>query len=195
MAIKYLSDLNIDGEIAMGTNKITGLGDPSAAQDAATKNYVDSISVGVTEVDANSTKNGLTLTTSPATGITSTGSVVLAGTLQISNDDWNGNDLAIINGGTGASTAGSALINLGGSNVGINLFEMTDPAAVRFIRINANNSVSARTAAQFRGDIGAGTGSMTSWTMSDGTNTDTVSNGQTFKRECRLCFKAVLRVV
>ena len=90
MAIKYLSDLNIDGEIAMGTNKITGLGDPSAAQDAATKNYVDSISVGVTEVDANSTKNGLTLTTSPSTGITSTGSVVLAGTLQISNDDCAG---------------------------------------------------------------------------------------------------------
>ena len=29
------------GEIAMGTNKITGLGDPTAAQDSATKNYVD----------------------------------------------------------------------------------------------------------------------------------------------------------
>ena len=29
------------GAIAMGTNKITGVGDPTAAQDAATKNYVD----------------------------------------------------------------------------------------------------------------------------------------------------------
>ena len=29
------------GEIAMGTSKITGLGDPTAAQDAATKAYVD----------------------------------------------------------------------------------------------------------------------------------------------------------
>jgi hypothetical protein len=29
------------GAIAMGTNKITGAGDPTAAQDAATKNYVD----------------------------------------------------------------------------------------------------------------------------------------------------------
>ena len=31
----------MSGSIAMGTNKITGLGDPTAAQDAATKNYVD----------------------------------------------------------------------------------------------------------------------------------------------------------
>jgi hypothetical protein len=31
----------MSGAIAMGTNKITGMGDPTLAQDAATKNYVD----------------------------------------------------------------------------------------------------------------------------------------------------------
>jgi hypothetical protein len=31
----------MSGAIAMGTNKITGLGDPTAAQDAVTKNYLD----------------------------------------------------------------------------------------------------------------------------------------------------------
>jgi hypothetical protein len=31
------------GAIAMGTNKITGLGDPTTAQDAATKNYIDTV--------------------------------------------------------------------------------------------------------------------------------------------------------
>ena len=33
----------MSGAIAMGTNKITGMGDPTAAQDAATKAYTDSI--------------------------------------------------------------------------------------------------------------------------------------------------------
>lgn len=33
----------MSGALAMGTNKITGLGDPTLAQDAATKNYIDTI--------------------------------------------------------------------------------------------------------------------------------------------------------
>lgn len=33
----------MSGAIAMGTNKITGLGDPTLAQDAATKNYIDTV--------------------------------------------------------------------------------------------------------------------------------------------------------
>jgi hypothetical protein len=36
-----LSGGTMSGAIAMGTNKITGMGDPTAAQDAATKAYVD----------------------------------------------------------------------------------------------------------------------------------------------------------
>ena len=36
-------------DLAMGTNKITGLTDPTAAQDAATKNYVDAATVGLLE--------------------------------------------------------------------------------------------------------------------------------------------------
>jgi hypothetical protein len=33
----------MSGALAMGTNKITGLGDPTLAQDAATKNYIDTV--------------------------------------------------------------------------------------------------------------------------------------------------------
>ena len=36
-----LSGGTMTGAIAMSTNKITGLGDPTSAQDAATKNYID----------------------------------------------------------------------------------------------------------------------------------------------------------
>jgi hypothetical protein len=33
----------MSGAIAMGTNKVTGVGDPTNAQDAATKNYIDNV--------------------------------------------------------------------------------------------------------------------------------------------------------
>ena len=38
------------GDLAMGTNKITGLVNPTAAQDAATKNYVDNAVVGSLQI-------------------------------------------------------------------------------------------------------------------------------------------------
>ena len=40
------------GAIAMGSNKITGLGTPTAAADAATKDYVDNVSAGVNVHDS-----------------------------------------------------------------------------------------------------------------------------------------------
>ena len=38
-----LSGGTMSGALAMGTNKITGLGDPTAAQDGATKTYIDGL--------------------------------------------------------------------------------------------------------------------------------------------------------
>lgn len=44
LALKLnLTGGTMSGAIAMGANKITGLGDPTLAQDAATKNYIDTI--------------------------------------------------------------------------------------------------------------------------------------------------------
>lgn len=69
--------------------------------------------------------------------------------------------LAIANGGTGATTAAAAITGLGATTVGGNMFTLTNPTAVTFPRFNADNTVSALNAADFRTAIGAGTGSGT----------------------------------
>lgn len=67
-------------------------------------------------------------------------------------------DLAITHGGTGASTAAAAITNLGATTAGGNLFTLTNPSAVTFLQVNANNTVSALLPGAFRTAIGAGTG-------------------------------------
>lgn len=48
--------------------------------------------------------------------------------------------------------------DLGATTVGNNLFTLTNPTAIRFIKINADNTVTTEDAATFRTSIGAGTG-------------------------------------
>jgi energy-converting hydrogenase Eha subunit E len=72
-----------------------------------------------------------------------------------------GTDLALTEGGTGASSASGARTNLGATTLGGNLFTITNPSAVTFPRFNADNTVSALNAADFRTAIGAGSGAGT----------------------------------
>jgi hypothetical protein len=57
----------MSGAIAMGTNKITGVGDPTSAQDAATKNYID-VLFGTT---ASAAASAAAASTSAANALTS----------------------------------------------------------------------------------------------------------------------------
>jgi hypothetical protein len=66
--------------------------------------------------------------------------------------------VAIANGGTGATSAANARTNLGATTAGSNLFTLTNPSAVTFLRVNADNTVSALNASDFRTAIGANSG-------------------------------------
>ena len=69
----------MSGAIAMGTNKITGMGDPTAAQDASTKAYTDSILGSATSAAtsataaATSASNASTSASSASTSATNAG--------------------------------------------------------------------------------------------------------------------------
>jgi hypothetical protein len=87
--------------------------------------------------------------------------------------------VAIINGGTGATDASGARTNLGATTVGSNFFTLTSPFATTFPRINADNTVSSLSAADFRTAIGAGTGNgtVTSVATSGAVNGLTLTGG------------------
>lgn len=66
--------------------------------------------------------------------------------------------VAVANGGTGGTTQAAARTGIGASTVGSNFFTLTNPSAITFPRINADNTVSALDATTFRTAIEAGTG-------------------------------------
>ena len=128
----------------------------------------------LTKVD--DTNVTLTLGGTPATSLLAATSLTLG---------WTG-QLAVSRGGTGASTQSGARTNLGATTVGSNFFTLTNPSAITFPRINADNTVSTLDAATFRAAIGAGTGNGTVTSVAaltlGTTGTDlssTVANGTT----------------
>jgi hypothetical protein len=92
----------------------------------------------------------------------------------ISSGTWNATTISVAKGGTGATTAAAARTGLGATTAGSNLFTITNPSAVTFLRFNADNTVSTLDAASFRSAIGAGTSSTTG-TVTSVSGTGTVS--------------------
>ena len=67
-----LSGGTMTGAIAMGTNKITGLGTPTSSADAATKNYVDTVVVAPSNLTGPITSTGNVTAVAAQTGTGST---------------------------------------------------------------------------------------------------------------------------
>lgn len=70
--------------------------------------------------------------------------------------------VTILQGGTGATTASGARTNLGATTVGSNLFTVTNPSAIRYIQINADNSVTLNSASAQLTALGGLSNPMTS---------------------------------
>ncbi len=68
----------MSGAIAMGTNKITGLGDPTLAQDAATKNYIDTIFGSTTTAAASAAAAAASASSASASASSASGSASAA---------------------------------------------------------------------------------------------------------------------
>ena len=112
----------------------------------------------ITTIGAGSITNAMLAGAITASKLVGT-DIATVGTLT--GGTWNATTIAIAHGGTGATTAAGALTNLGATTVGASFLELVNPSAITFIRVNADNSVSALSAAAFLTAIGGGSSALT----------------------------------
>ena len=106
--------------------------------------------------------SGTPITTSGTLALTLTAGYSIPTTASQTNWDSAYTQRLQWDGGSTNLVAATGRTSLGGTTVGQNFFTLTNPSAITFPRINADNTVSALDAATFRSAIGAGTGTVTS---------------------------------
>ncbi len=132
------------------------------------------LAVGTVTSVAASVPTGLTVSGSPITNsgtlaITYTAGYAIPTTASQTNWDTAYADRLKWDGGSTGLVASTGRTSLGATTLGSNIFTITNPSAVTFPRFNADNTVSALSASDFRTAIGAGTGSGTVTSVATGT--------------------------
>lgn len=187
-----LTSTPTNGQLLIGNGTGYTLATLSAGSGVSITNGAGSISISATGTGGTVTSVGLSAPTGFAvTGspVTTTGTLALAfaagyslpTTASQSNWDTAYTDRLKWDGGSTGLVAATGRTSLGATTVGSNLFTLTNPSAVTFLRVNADNTVSALDAATFRTAIGAGTssttGTVTSVSGSGGTTGLTLTGG------------------
>lgn len=139
----------------------TGLLKKTAANTWTLDTAAYSTTVGTVTSVGVSVPTGLSVTNTP---VTSSGTITIA--LQsgysipttASQTTWDTayTDRNKWDGGSTGLVASTGRTSLGATTVGSNIFTLTNPAAITFLKINADNSVSTESAATFRSSIGLG---------------------------------------
>jgi hypothetical protein len=153
----------------------------TAGSGVSITNAAGSITIAATGSGGSVTSVGLSAPTGFAvsnTPVTTAGTIALSFAsgyslpTNASQANWDTayNERATWNGGSTGLVAATGRTSLGATTVGGNFFTLTNPSAVTFLRVNADNTVSTLDAASFRSAIGVGTGTGTVTSVS-GTGT------------------------
>ena len=110
-----------------------------------------------TRLAISSTATGLTYNNGTG-AFTLTAGYSIPATASQTNWDTAFNDRNKWDGGATGLVASTGRTSLGATTIGANLFTLPNPSAIRFLRINADNTASTLNATDFRTAIGAGTG-------------------------------------
>jgi len=125
------------GVIVDDSNNVTGIANLSMSGDLAVTGDITVTNLDVTDLTISGTITGVIAGANGGTGVANTGLTITLG---------------------GNLTTAAAITT---TTVGENFMRLTNPSAIRFVRINADNSLTARSDSDFRDDIGFGTGDTT----------------------------------
>jgi hypothetical protein len=161
--------------LGLGTAATTAATDYATAAQGAkadtalqAETYTGTVTSVAMSVPTGLSVSGTPITSSGTLAVTLTAGYSIPTTSSQTNWDTAYTDRLKWDGGSTGLTASTGRTSLGATTVGSNLFTLTNPSAVTFVRLNADNTVSALSASDFRTAIGAGTSSTTGTVTSVG---------------------------